>query len=80
MVSLNFIIYILTVDSKGLAPVAQEFMKKGCPTALRGAMYQHILGSHIAKEVKVEPAINVFYLTLFCTPTIIPFNIFSPTF
>lgn len=54
---------LIVVDSKGLAPVAQEFLKKGCPTALRGTIYQHILGSHIAKEVKTSE---------FFIPVIIP--------
>jgi len=42
---------LFSVDAMGVAPVAQEFLKKGSPTAFRAKLWQHILGSHLCKEV-----------------------------
>ena len=33
------------------APVAQEFLKRGCPKCLRGKMWAQVLGSQIKEEV-----------------------------
>ncbi|CAG7838511.1 unnamed protein product [Allacma fusca] len=38
------------VEGKNLAPVAQEFLKKGCPPALRAKLWQQVLGSQLTKE------------------------------
>lgn len=32
------------------APVAQEFLKRGCPRSLRGRMWAQVMGSHIQSE------------------------------
>jgi hypothetical protein len=33
------------------APVAQEYLKKGCPRSLRGKMWAKVLGSEIKEHV-----------------------------
>ncbi|ODN04165.1 TBC1 domain family member 19 [Orchesella cincta] len=39
-----------TIINRGLAPVAQEFLKKGCPPSLRSKIWQLILGSYVTQE------------------------------
>ncbi|CAL8116056.1 unnamed protein product [Orchesella dallaii] len=39
-----------TIIHRGLAPVAQEFLKKGCPPSLRSKIWQLILGSFVTHE------------------------------
>ena len=50
--NLNHKGFIILVDAKGLAPAAQEYLKKGCPPALRARLWQQILGSTVTKNVR----------------------------
>ena len=53
---------LLSVETKNLAPVAQEYLKKGCPPALRAKLWQQVLGSHVTKEVQITDFLPNFII------------------
>jgi len=44
-----YVCYIAVLTSNH-APVAQEFLKRGCPRSLRGRIWSQVMGSHIQSE------------------------------
>jgi hypothetical protein len=47
------------------APVAQEFLKRGCPKCLRGKIWAQVLGSQIKEEV-IEVNFSVITMFFIC--------------
>jgi hypothetical protein len=43
-------ICVISVLASNHAPVAQEFLKRGCPRGLRGRIWAQIMGSYIHPE------------------------------
>ena len=42
--------YFISVLASNHAPVAQEFLKRGCPRSLRGRIWAQVMGSHLCPE------------------------------
>jgi hypothetical protein len=43
-------LHIISVLVSNHAPVAQEFLKRGCPRSLRGRIWAQVMGSYIHPE------------------------------
>jgi hypothetical protein len=43
-------LFYIAVLTSNHAPVAQEFLKRGCPRSLRGRIWAQVMGSHIQPE------------------------------
>jgi hypothetical protein len=41
---------VISVLASSHAPVAQEFLKRGCPRSLRGRIWAQVMGSYIHPE------------------------------
>lgn len=52
----SYLYFDSSVIESNHAPMAQEFLKKGCPRSLRGQIWAQVLGSTI------KPMVHVFIL------------------